>query len=139
MCVLGVGVSSQNEITNNDGLVKGPDLFKEMQQFSLLRYKLTGGSSINNLNVWLNSCLLQLPTFLIRWEKMEGNFVESSSFVSSFNTHTHLHRVTVLMINPSDFHLKQIRKIIKDTSKNHSSNWQVEQTYKGLLSPAHHL
>jgi len=55
------------------------------------------------------------------------------------HTHTPLHKVTVLMINPSDFHLKQVKKIIKDASKNHSSNWQVKQTYKGVLSPAHHL
>lgn len=29
-CMLGVDVSSQNEISNNGGLAKGPDFLKEM-------------------------------------------------------------------------------------------------------------
>lgn len=31
LCMLGVGVSYQNEISNNCGLSEGPDLLKEMQ------------------------------------------------------------------------------------------------------------
>ena len=141
MCMLGIDVSSQNEISNNSGLAKGPGLFKKMQPFSQLRYKLTGGSSINNLNVWLNSSFA--ATNIFDMVGKDGKQCCGVFFICLFfqytHTHTPLHRVTVLMINPSDFHLKQIKKIIKDASKNHSSNWQVKHTYKGVLSPAHHL
>lgn len=70
---------------------------------------------------------------------MESNIVESS-FASSFNTCAHTH-TQGKCFNDELFRLsfERDKKIIKGASKNHSSYWQVEQTYKGLLSPAHHL